>query len=83
MTTPWSKRWMRWKSPRPRATQTSLPRSTARCSAWTRPNTVYASIDCGAEIAFERLMADPTVLRCTSCQQRYEHQHLTPGGARL
>lgn len=40
-------------------------------------------IDCGAEITFERLMAEPTVLRCTSCQQRFEHQHLTPGGARL
>ena len=40
-------------------------------------------IDCGADIEPARLMAEPTVLRCTVCQQRYEHQHLTPGGARL
>lgn len=40
-------------------------------------------IDCGADIEPARLMAEPTVLRCTACQQRFEHQHLTPGGARL
>ncbi|CUA97395.1 TraR/DksA family transcriptional regulator [Thiomonas bhubaneswarensis] len=40
-------------------------------------------IDCGAEIETARLMAEPTVLRCTACQQRFEHQHHTPGGARL
>ncbi|MGC8703227.1 MAG: TraR/DksA family transcriptional regulator [Thiomonas sp.] len=40
-------------------------------------------IDCGADIEPARLMAEPTVLRCTACQQRYEHQHHTPGGARL
>lgn len=40
-------------------------------------------IDCGADIPSARLMAEPTVLRCTACQQRFEHQHHTPGGARL
>jgi RNA polymerase-binding transcription factor DksA len=40
-------------------------------------------IDCGADIQPARLMAEPTVLRCTVCQQRYEHRHLTPSGARL
>ena len=40
-------------------------------------------IDCGAEIAPARLMAEPTALRCTVCQQRYEHQHHAPKGARL
>ena len=40
-------------------------------------------IDCGADIEPPRLMAEPTVLRCTACQQRFEHQHHTPGGARL
>ncbi|WP_298293236.1 TraR/DksA family transcriptional regulator [Thiomonas sp.] len=40
-------------------------------------------IDCGAEIETARLLAEPTVLRCATCQQRYEHQHFTPGGARL
>ena len=40
-------------------------------------------IDCGAEIELARLLAEPTVLRCTACQQRFEHQHHTPGGARL
>ncbi|MGE0073470.1 MAG: TraR/DksA family transcriptional regulator [Thiomonas sp.] len=40
-------------------------------------------IDCGAEIEPARLLAEPTVLRCAACQQRYEQQHFTPGGARL
>ena len=40
-------------------------------------------IDCGAEIEPARLMAEPTVLRCTACQRRFEHLHATPGGSRL
>ncbi|MDY0331202.1 MAG: TraR/DksA family transcriptional regulator [Thiomonas sp.] len=40
-------------------------------------------IDCGADIEPARLLAEPTVLRCAACQQRFEHQHHTPGGARL
>ena len=40
-------------------------------------------IDCDAEIEVARLMAEPTALRCTACQQRFEHMHPTPGGARL
>lgn len=39
--------------------------------------------DCGAEIEPARLVAEPTVLRCAACQQRYEHQHHTPTGGRL
>ena len=40
-------------------------------------------IDCDAEIEAARLMAEPTALRCTACQQRFVHMHPTPGGARL
>jgi len=40
-------------------------------------------IDCGGDIAAARLLAEPTARRCAACQQRYEHLHLTPGGARL
>ena len=40
-------------------------------------------IDCGTEIEAARLIAEPTVLRCTACQQRYEHQHHTPIGGKL
>jgi len=31
--------------------------------------------DCGAEIAFARLEAQPTALRCISCQQQHEKRH--------
>lgn len=40
-------------------------------------------VDCGTEIEPARLIAEPTVLRCTACQQRYEHQHHTPVGGKL
>ena len=29
--------------------------------------------DCGEEIAFERLQARPTAIRCIQCQRQYEH----------
>jgi RNA polymerase-binding protein DksA len=32
-------------------------------------------IDCGADIAFERLKAQPTAARCVACQTRYEKTH--------
>lgn len=40
-------------------------------------------IDCGAEIGPARLLAEPTVLRCTACQQRYERQHHTLVGGQI
>lgn len=40
-------------------------------------------VDCGCDIEPARLLAEPTVLRCTACQQRYEHLHHTPVGGRL
>jgi DnaK suppressor protein len=37
---------------------------------------VYGSCaDCGDEIAFERLQARPTAIRCIRCQRQYEHTH--------
>jgi len=32
-------------------------------------------IDCGVEIGFERLKAQPTAVRCLACQTRYEQTH--------
>jgi RNA polymerase-binding transcription factor DksA len=32
-------------------------------------------IDCGAEVAPERLRAYPTAKRCQPCQRNYEHNH--------
>jgi len=36
-------------------------------------------IDCGGEIAFGRLRAEPTSLRCMECQAIYERTHAQPG----
>jgi len=37
---------------------------------------VYGSCaDCGDDIAFERLKARPTAIRCIGCQREYEHMH--------
>lgn len=36
-------------------------------------------IDCGEAIPKERLLAEPTALRCVRCQELYEHTHA--GGA--
>ena len=38
-------------------------------------------IDCGQEIAFERLIAYPTASRCLICQDIFERTHVHPGGA--
>ena len=32
-------------------------------------------VDCGVAIPIERLMAQPTALRCVPCQSRYEKTH--------
>ncbi|MEN6584783.1 MAG: TraR/DksA family transcriptional regulator [Sulfuricella sp.] len=36
-------------------------------------------IDCDEAIAFERLLAYPTALRCVRCQQTYEKTHASEG----
>jgi RNA polymerase-binding transcription factor len=37
-------------------------------------------VDCGRDIGFERLLAQPTALRCVDCQEQWErtHQHDGP-----
>lgn len=40
-------------------------------------------IQCGGEIAFERLKANPAALRCVDCQRVYEKTHATTTGSTL
>lgn len=40
-------------------------------------------IDCGAEIGFERLRANPGAARCVACQTRYEKTHAGSGTPNL
>ena len=35
-------------------------------------------VDCGREIAFERLLAQPAALRCLDCQRVYERTYTHP-----
>ena len=35
--------------------------------------------DCGEPVGWPRLNANPTALRCISCQERYERTHGKPG----
>lgn len=39
--------------------------------------------DCGIDIPYERLLAQPTALRCTPCQARYEQTHAARRGPTL
>ena len=39
--------------------------------------------DCGIDIEFERLRANPTALRCIECQRAYEKEHGVPGAPKL
>ena len=39
--------------------------------------------DCGAEIPFTRLQANPLATRCTACQSVFERTHATPGHSTL
>jgi DnaK suppressor protein len=39
--------------------------------------------ECGGEIAAERLVAEPTAVRCIRCQSLYEKTHLTTPTPRL
>ena len=34
--------------------------------------------DCGAEIGFERLKANPSATRCIACQRQHEKTHASP-----
>lgn len=34
--------------------------------------------ECGGEIGFERLKANPTATRCITCQRQYEKTHASP-----
>lgn len=36
-------------------------------------------IDCGGDIAFERLLAYPTAMRCIVCQEKYEREYAQEG----
>lgn len=40
-------------------------------------------LDCGGDIAFERLQANPAAKRCTACQTQYEKTHVPSGHASL
>jgi RNA polymerase-binding protein DksA len=40
-------------------------------------------IECGNEIAFERLRAEPGAIRCIDCQRLYEKTHVSPTGSKL
>jgi RNA polymerase-binding transcription factor DksA len=46
-------------------------------AAWQRANdgTYGVCIDCGAEIGFERLHAEPEAARCLECQRRHEQTY--------
>jgi len=39
--------------------------------------------DCGEEIPFKRLQANPLALRCIACQSGFERSHAQPGHASL
>ena len=39
--------------------------------------------DCGGEIGFERLRANPAALRCIACQTRHEKTFAGPGAPKL
>lgn len=36
-------------------------------------------VDCEGEVGIARLIAEPTALRCTTCQTVYERTHVQPG----
>ena len=39
--------------------------------------------DCGADIPFVRLQANPLATRCTACQGKFERTHAQVGHAKL
>ena len=40
-------------------------------------------INCGLDIGFERLRANPAAERCINCQTQYEKTHAQPTGTKL
>jgi RNA polymerase-binding protein DksA len=40
-------------------------------------------IECGGDIGFERLRANPAAERCIRCQTQYERTHASPTGSTL
>lgn len=42
-----------------------------------------ACLECGRDIGFERLRANPGAERCIQCQTQYEKTHASPGGSTL
>jgi DnaK suppressor protein len=40
-------------------------------------------IDCGQDIGYERLRANPGAVRCIHCQTRFEKTHASPGGSTI
>ena len=40
-------------------------------------------IECGGDIGFERLRANPVAERCIRCQTQYERTHASPSGSTL
>jgi RNA polymerase-binding transcription factor DksA len=39
--------------------------------------------DCGGDIGFERLRANPAAVRCVDCQRVHEKTYASPGGSSL
>ena len=54
-------------------------RSIEAAEARLRDGTYGECVDCGGEIGFERLLAQPTAIRCVLCQDMYEKTHATQG----
>jgi DnaK suppressor protein len=44
-----------------------------------KDGTLGTCVDCGLEIAFERLLAYPTAKRCLACQEQYEKTYAQGG----
>jgi DnaK suppressor protein len=40
-------------------------------------------VNCGRDIDYKRLRANPAALRCIDCQRQYEKTHAVPAGPRL
>jgi len=52
-------------------------RSIEQAEQRMRDGTYGECIDCGGEIGFERLLAQPTAVRCVLDQEMYEKTHMT------
>ncbi len=52
-------------------------RAIEAAEARMRDGTYGQCAECGGEIGFERLLAQPTAVRCVLCQDQYEKTHAT------